>query len=48
MGGEIIEQGARDSGLSDTAFVGTDEDDSWSGHGDYPAKRLETGVDSRL
>ena len=30
---EIVEQGAGDGGLADASLVGTDENDSWFGHG---------------
>jgi hypothetical protein len=32
MGAEVIDQGAGDGGLTDAAFVGSDENDSRSGH----------------
>jgi hypothetical protein len=46
MGAEIIEQGPGNGCLSDSAFIGTDENDCWFGHGGYSSEIL-TYVASR-
>src|SRR5450759_925970 len=46
-GAEIVEQCAGDGGLADAPLVGTDENDSWFGHG-TPWIRVTDGIGGGL